>query len=273
MRETPKKGPNLAKSVDFLAPWWKGIQWPRMKDLPGGPAAIIKFPAVERSVFGALCCFANPDTAKWPPWVPKCQGFVAWPSVATLMDVTGLSERAVQGALAKLRMKRAISCLFESKGGASRCYLLTPHHLAGYKRETPQDVRQHPAPPAPEDKAEEQVLQAAAGALSHYVPTDQRTVSSLVERCRAKAPDCTEEQIVDAVHVAADRMRNSKEPVRSPGGFLLKVTPECLIELREPPVGSRQWSFRQDDPALAEYFAAQNEKVLQKYGLAPEETQ
>ena len=84
----------------------------------------------------------------WPPWTPgeTADGYLAWPSVAKLAEVTNLSERAVQQALRELEEKSAVLCVFKSTGGAPRkgrfgeravsgrtsCYLITPHMVHRY---------------------------------------------------------------------------------------------------------------------------------------------
>jgi len=119
----------------------------------------------------------------WPPGARKSDGFAAWPSVATLTVITGLSERTVQTALRELEAAGAIRCIRRSRGGGSHkpgqtlgtnCYLLTPHdvprevaetsftpqpmhpgsdftphQLHPKERFTPQETAEHPASFAP----------------------------------------------------------------------------------------------------------------------------
>ena len=81
----------------------------------------------------------------WPPGARKSDGFAAWPSVATLTIITGLSERTVQTALRELEAAGAIRCIRRSRGGGSHkpgqtrgtnCYLLTPHDVPREVAET-----------------------------------------------------------------------------------------------------------------------------------------
>ncbi|MGA8030437.1 MAG: hypothetical protein WB992_25120 [Bryobacteraceae bacterium] len=107
-----------------------------MKDLIG-----TVFSTAERIVFGALCDYSNANVEMRPPWVPKTDGFAAWPSIQRIVAVTKLTDRGVQIALAKLEAGDAIRCIYRSKGGAPKrrgdrvlpaktnCYLLTPNSL------------------------------------------------------------------------------------------------------------------------------------------------
>jgi hypothetical protein len=104
--------------------------------------------STARIVFAALCEYANSRNEMWPPGAPKMEGFAAWPSIQTLMSVTGLSDRAVQIALRDLEAVNAIHCIYRSHGGGSEkgdrkkrtstsCYLLTPNSV---HREEPAEV-------------------------------------------------------------------------------------------------------------------------------------
>jgi hypothetical protein len=139
---------------------------PRMKDLMRS-----SFSTAERAVFGALCDYSNAKSDMWPPWVPKSDGFAAWPSIETIAAITNLTDRGVQKALAKLELGNAIYCIYRSKGGAPKkrgggmlpartnCYLITPNSVhpsrepddkhAGVEprseaRETPNSVPNNP---------------------------------------------------------------------------------------------------------------------------------
>jgi hypothetical protein len=148
------------------------LRQPRLRDLAG---TTIK--SVARMVFAALCDYGNPNRQMWPPWTPDetPAGYMAWPSVARLAEVTDLSERAVQQALRELEKKEAVLCVFKSQGGAPRkgrlgqravpartsCYLITPHMVhrcseSEVKKKaavdssiTPQETTNNPAPHAP----------------------------------------------------------------------------------------------------------------------------
>ena len=109
-------------------------EWPKLKHLEGA-----EFTSSELLVFAALCDFANPNAEKWPPWVPRMEGFASWLGVPRICRLTRLSDRAVQPALKRLQARNAIQCIYQSKGGAARkqegkneppktnCYLLTPN--------------------------------------------------------------------------------------------------------------------------------------------------
>lgn len=86
---------------------------PKMRDLIG-----TSFSTGERIVFGALCDYANANCQMWPPWVPRMNGFAAWPSIPKLAAVTKLSDRGVQNALRFLEKEGAIRCIYRSTGGA-----------------------------------------------------------------------------------------------------------------------------------------------------------
>jgi len=148
------------------------LRQPRLRDLAG---TTIK--SVARMVFAALCDYGNPNRQMWPPWTPRetSGGYLAWPSVARLAEVTDLSERAVQQALRELEEKEAVLCVFKSQGGAPRkgrlgqrtvpartsCYLITPHMVHRCSESelkekgvvdssiTPQETTNNPAPHAP----------------------------------------------------------------------------------------------------------------------------
>lgn len=95
----------------------------------------------DRLVFAGLCGYANRNGG--PAWLRnRPSGFLAWPSVPTLSEDTGLSERAVQAGIKNLEAHGAIICVYRSAGGAPRsrrgaqpqpgrtnCYLLTPHQV------------------------------------------------------------------------------------------------------------------------------------------------
>jgi hypothetical protein len=102
--------------------------------------------------------YANTPTPELTcgPQVPlNWKVFAAWPSVQTLMSVTGLSDRGVQIALQDLQAVNAIQCIYHSRGGGSEkgdrkkqtstnCYLLTPNSVHREDRHeaiiTPKDI-------------------------------------------------------------------------------------------------------------------------------------
>jgi hypothetical protein len=150
-----------------------------MRDLAGSTVK-----SLARTVFAALCDYGNIKREMWPPWAPDTtpDGYLAWPSVARLVQITDLSERSVQDALRELEQKKAVVCVYKSQGGAPRkgrpgkkalpartsCYLITPHlaHRCSDERAseepkeprsdctiTPQVAPNNPAPPAPYNPA------------------------------------------------------------------------------------------------------------------------
>jgi len=72
-------------------------------------------------------------------------------------------------------------------------------------------------------------------ALSQYGKPDDDAVKTLLEKCRANAPDVTEDEVARIVHMKG--LSSQKPSVRNPIGFLLEVVPKMfpkiLIELRE----------------------------------------
>jgi len=65
-------------------------------------------------------------------------------------------------------------------------------------------------------------------ALRPYVPgVDDDAVRQLAGRCRAVAPDSTEEEIAYFIRVKAEQMR-SGSTVRNPMGFLQAAVPKCF---------------------------------------------
>ena len=163
---------------------------PRLRDLPNG----LKLGPVARAVLSNFCLeHANGNPAKWPAWVRAAMkgrdGFVVWPSVATISRETEYSERAVQVAIRKLEKTHAIQCIYRYKGGGSRprsgpqrigpictsIYILTPHLVrseaaANFGTSVPATelktgqlcethpariAESHPAPPAPKRASKE----------------------------------------------------------------------------------------------------------------------
>jgi hypothetical protein len=191
---TSLKKPNASADGAILRP-------PRLRDLIGTSTG-----STARIVFAALCEYANPRNEMWPPGAPKSEGFAAWPSIQTLMSLTGLSDRAVQIALRDLEAANAIQCIYRSQGGGSEkgdrkkrtstsCYLLTPNsvHREQHAEEivTPNDVppdedvtpkQIHPLPrttcPPPPEPGSPNVFSkgsnaAAAAAASRAGPLDK----------------------------------------------------------------------------------------------------
>lgn len=120
----------------------KAPERPRMKDLVGTCAT-----PTQRAVYAVLCDFANPDARMWPCWVTTEEpGFLAWPAVATIAEISGVCERAVRLALRGLETLGAITAVYQSKGGAPKkkrlgqpgapgranCYSITGHLVPRY---------------------------------------------------------------------------------------------------------------------------------------------
>ncbi len=140
----PSGAPNVELTTNGAAQ--PGNRYPRLKDL-----AHTRLKTTARVVFAALCDYANPKCEMWPSGAPRVEGFAAWPSVQTIMGVTGLSDRGVQIALRELETAGAIQCIRRSRGGGSRkagywakantnCYLLTPNAV-------PREIAANPITP------------------------------------------------------------------------------------------------------------------------------
>lgn len=135
----PRKGPAslaakpIADCGDGLV---RNLRPPKMKDLVGTALS-----TSDRIVFGILCEHANANSDMWPPWVPKAEGFAAWPSVCTIARIAQLTDRGVQKILRRLEAANVVRCIFRSLGGAptrkgdrplpgrSSCYLITPNRV------------------------------------------------------------------------------------------------------------------------------------------------
>jgi Helix-turn-helix domain len=122
--------------------------YPRLKHLKG-----LQLKQSARLVFAALCEYANRKNEKWPAGIPKLEGFAAWPSVHTITQVTGLSDRGVQRGLRELEKRKVIQRLIplgEFKRGAhtvrtdTNCYLLTPDRALVKTAET--EIKPKPNP-------------------------------------------------------------------------------------------------------------------------------
>lgn len=75
---------------------------------------------------------------------------IVWPSVATLAEICGMTERGVQGILSSLTAKGVTVCVDRSTGGRGntnrwRLLVATPNHRSGFtEAETPNETAQKP---------------------------------------------------------------------------------------------------------------------------------